>query len=155
MRDLGSPMHRREFFRRIIETFGEDARIILVREGDVPIGTGLILIQGDWAGMPWVGSLRSTFARAPNQLLYWEVFRHAIARGCQVFDFGRSSVGSGTYEAKRQWGAEPVQLYWHRLPGEDSDGDVQRWQWATEAWRRLPVPVASLAGAAIRGRLPQ
>lgn len=155
MRDLGSPMHRREFFHRIIETFGEDARIILVREGDVPIGTGLILIQGDWAGMPWVGSLRSTFARAPNQLLYWEVFRYAIARGCQVFDFGRSSVGSGTYEAKRQWGAEPVQLYWHRLPGENSDGDVQRWQWATEAWRRLPVPVASLAGAAIRGRLPQ
>jgi serine/alanine adding enzyme len=155
LRDLGSPMHRREFFRRIMDAFGEDARIVLVRERDAVIGAGLMLVQGDWAGMPWVGSLRSTFARAPNQLLYWEVFRHAIARGCQVFDFGRSSPGGGTYEAKRQWGAEPVQLYWHRLPGENSDGDVQRWQWGTEVWRRLPVPVANAIGAAVRGGLPQ
>lgn len=155
LRDLGSPIHRREFFRRIIDAFGEDARIVLVREHNAVIGAGLMLVQGDWAGMPWVGSLRSTFARAPNQLLYWEVLRHAIARGCQVFDFGRSSLGAGTYEAKRQWGAQTVQLYWHRLPEQNSGGDVQRWQWSTEVWRRLPVPVASLAGAAIRGRLPQ
>jgi FemAB-related protein (PEP-CTERM system-associated) len=155
LRDLGSPMHRRGFFGRIIESFGEDARIILVRDRDAVIGAGLMLIQQDWAGMPWVGSLRSAFVRAPNQLLYWEVLRHAIARGCQVFDFGRSSVGVGTHEAKRQWGAEQVQLFWHRLPGNDSDGDVQRWQWATEAWRHLPVPVASTIGAAIRGGLPQ
>jgi FemAB-related protein (PEP-CTERM system-associated) len=155
LRDLGSPMHRREFFRRIIDAFGEDARIMLVREGDTAIGAGLMLVQGSWAGMPWVGSLRSAFPRAPNQLLYWETLRHATARGCQVFDFGRSSPGAGTYEAKRQWGAEPVQLFWHRLPGEDSDGDVQRWHWGTEVWRRLPVPVASMIGAAVRGGLPQ
>jgi FemAB-related protein (PEP-CTERM system-associated) len=155
LRDLGSPMHRREFFRRIMDAFGEDARIVLVRERDTVIGAGLMLIQGDWAGMPWVGSLRSTFARAPNQLLYWEVLRHVIAHGCRVFDFGRSSPGAGTYEAKRQWGAEPVQLFWHRLPGDDSDGDIQRWQWGTAVWRRLPVPVASMIGAAVRGGLPQ
>jgi FemAB-related protein (PEP-CTERM system-associated) len=155
LRDLGSPMHRREFFRRIMGAFGEDARIVLIRERDGVIGAGLMLIQGDWAGMPWVGSLRSAFARNPNQLLYWEVFRHAIARGCRVFDFGRSSPGAGTYEAKRQWGAQPVQLYWHRLPGKESGSDVQRWQWGTEVWRRLPVPVASAIGAAVRGGLPQ
>lgn len=155
LRDLGSPMHRREFFRRIMDAFGEDARIVLVRDHDAVIGAGLMLIHGEWAGMPWVGSLRSTFARAPNQLLYWEVFRHAIARGCQVFDFGRSSPGAGTYEAKRQWGAEPVQLFWHRLSGQDSDRDVQRWQWGTTVWQRLPVPVASIVGAAVRGGLPQ
>lgn len=155
LRDLGSPVHHREFFRRVMDAFGEDARIVLVREREAVIGAGLMLVQGDWAGMPWVGSLRSTFARAPNQLLYWEAFRHAIGRGCLVFDFGRSSPGAGTYEAKRQWGAAPVQLFWHRLPGEDSDGDVQRWQWGTEVWRRLPVPVASMVGAAVRGGLPQ
>jgi hypothetical protein len=148
-------MHRREFFCRIVAAFGEDARVVLVREPDGVIGAGLMLVQGDWAGMPWVGSLRSAFARAPNQLLYWEVFRHAIARGCRVFDFGRSSPGAGTYEAKRQWGAQPVQLYWHRLPGKESGGDVQRWQWGTEVWRRLPVPVASAIGAAVRGGIPQ
>lgn len=154
MRDLGSPAHRRGFARRIMDSFGDDARILLAREGDKVIGAGLVLIQGDWIGVPWLAALRSSFSRAPNQLLYWEAIRHAIARGCEVFDFGRSSPGTGPYEAKLQWGVEPVQLYWHRLPGDEAD-EVQRWQWATRVWRHLPVPVATAAGAAIRGRLPQ
>jgi serine/alanine adding enzyme len=155
MRDFGSPTHRRGFCRRIMEGFGADARILLARDGDAVIGAGMVLTQGDWMGVPWLAALRSTFARAPNQLLYWEAIRYAIARGCRVFDFGRSSPGTGPYESKLQWAAEPVQLYWHRLPGDEADGDVQRWQWATEVWRRLPVPVASAIGAAVRGGIPQ
>jgi hypothetical protein len=48
-----------------------------------------------------------------------------------------------------------VQLFWHRLPSHEADDDVQRWQWATSVWRHMPVPVATAAGAAIRGRIPQ
>lgn len=155
MRDLGSPAHRRGFARRIMDRFDGDARILLARDGTAVIGAGMVLIQGDWMGVPWLAALRSSFSRAPNQLLYWEAIRHAIARGCRVFDFGRSSPGTGPYEAKLQWGAEPVQLYWHRLPGDEADDDVQRWQWATRVWRHMPVPVATAAGAVIRGRLPQ
>ncbi len=155
MRDLGSPTHRRGFARRIMDEFGEDARILLARDGDAVIGAGMVLIQGDWLGVPWLAALRPSFPRAPNQLLYWEAIRYAIARGCRVFDFGRSSPGTGPYESKLQWAAEPVQLYWHRLPGDEDDGDVQRWHWATKVWRHLPVPVATAAGAAIRGAVPQ
>jgi serine/alanine adding enzyme len=154
MRDLGSPAHKRGFARRIMDSFGDDAQILLAQDGAAVIGAGLILIQGDWMGVPWMAALRSSFSRAPNQLLYWEAIRLAIARGCRVFDFGRSSPGTGPYESKLQWGVEPVQLYWHRLPGDEAD-EVQRWQWATRVWRHLPVPVATAAGAAIRGRLPQ
>jgi FemAB-related protein (PEP-CTERM system-associated) len=155
LRDLGSPVHRKRFFRNVMAAFGADARIVLVRDGDRAIGTAMVLIQGDRAVMPWMGSLRSFFPRAPSQLVYWEALRHGIARECRTFDFGRSSPGSGTYEAKREWAAQPVQLYWHRLPGHEADDEAQRWQWATSVWRHMPVPVATAAGAAIRGRLPQ
>jgi hypothetical protein len=103
-----------------------------------------------------VSSLRSSFARGPNQLLYWEALRYGIERGCTVFDFGRSSWNSGTFEAKRQYGAQPEQLYWHRFPAEDGTGDdgAGRLEWATRVWRRLPVPVANTAGALVRGGLP-
>jgi FemAB-related protein (PEP-CTERM system-associated) len=155
LRDLGSPVHRQEFFRRLMDAFGEDARIVLAgRDGRI-VGAALILFQGDWAGMPWSGSLRSFFRIAPSQLVYWQALCHGIDRGCRVFDLGRSSPNSGTYGYKREWSAEPVQLFWHRLPGDDSDGDTQRWQWGTEVWRHLPVPVASMIGAAMRGGLPQ
>ncbi len=155
LRDLGSPVHRRGFFRRVMDAFGDDARIILTRDGDRAIGAALVLFQGDSAVMPFMASLRSFFPRAPSQLLYWQCFCYAIARGCRAFDLGRSSPNSGTYGSKREWSAEPVQLFWHRLPGDQADSDMQRWQWATSVWRRLPVPVATAAGAAIRGGLPQ
>jgi FemAB-related protein (PEP-CTERM system-associated) len=155
LRDLGSPVHRRGFFHRIMDAFGDDACIVLVRDDDRAIGAAMVLFHGDWAVMPWMASLRSFFPRAPSQLLYWQALCYGIARGCRVFDLGRSSPYSGTYESKREWGAEPVQLFWHRLHGGNSDGDVQRWQWMTEVWRRLPVPVATLIGAAVRGGIPQ
>ncbi|MFI5063144.1 MAG: FemAB family XrtA/PEP-CTERM system-associated protein [Streptosporangiales bacterium] len=155
LRDLGSPVHRRAFFGRIMSAFGEDVRIILVRAGDQAIGAAMVFVQGDRAVMPWMGTLRPFLPRAPGQLLYWQSLCYGIARGCRVFDLGRSSPGSGTYESKREWGAEPVQLFWHRLPGEPSDDDVQRWQWGTGVWRRLPVPVANVIGAAVRGGIPQ
>lgn len=155
LRDLGSPVHRREFFRRVMDAFGEDARIILVRDDGRAIGAAMLLFQGDWAGMPFMASLRSFFPRAPSQLLYWNALCYGITRGCRVFDFGRSSLNSGTYESKREWAAEPAQLFWHRLPGDHSDSDVQRWHWGINAWRHLPVPVATVVGAAVRGGLPQ
>ena len=121
LRDLGSPMHRREFFCQIMEAFGEDARIVLVRDGDGVIGAGLMLVQGDWAGMPWVGSLRSVLRRAPRTSC--STGRSSgtpspAGAGCSISAARRPSAG--TYEAKRQWGAEPVQLFWHRLPGKES-----------------------------------
>ncbi len=163
MRDLGSPVHRRRFFAAVSAELGPDATYVLVRSGPDVVGAGLMLFHGARAVLPWSSSLRSALALGPNQLLYWEVARYAVERGCTVLDLGRSSPGSGTYEAKREWGARPVQLCWHRTGGRnaavggDLEGDdlSRRLAWATRVWSRLPVPVATAAGAALRGGLPQ
>jgi hypothetical protein len=46
-------------------------------------------------------------------LLYSAVLEFACREGFKEFDFGRSSVDSGTYRFKLQWGAHPRQLYWY------------------------------------------
>jgi FemAB-related protein (PEP-CTERM system-associated) len=155
MRDLGSPVHRRRFFAAMLDGFGEDARVVLVRDGSEPVGAGLALLHRDRMMLPFVSSLRSSFALRPNQLLYWEAFRYGAERGCRLFDFGRSSWDSGTFESKRQYGAEPEQLFWHRYPAEAADGEepTERLEWATRLWRRLPVPVANVVGSMVRGGL--
>ena len=156
MRDLGSPMHRRALFSSIMAGLGQDARILLVRSEGHTIGAGLVLMHGDTMVLPFSSALRSSFSLGTNQLLYWEAIRYAVARQCSVFDFGRSSPASGTYEAKREWGAEPVQLYWYRDHDVgDTDQTARRLQRAAQAWRHLPVPVATAAGHLIRGGLPQ
>jgi serine/alanine adding enzyme len=156
MRDLGSPVHSLGFFREVVTRLGDHARIVLVRLGDRAIGAGLMLLHGGMISIPWVSSLRTFFDKCPNQVLYWEAMRYGIAHGYRTLDLGRSSRDSGTFEAKRQWGAEPVQLYWHYdpesalPPGEE----VKRMSWAVGVWRHLPLPVVNTVGPWLRRGIP-
>ena len=106
MRDLGSPVHARRFFQASAERFGDRLRFIVAADGPRPVG-GLVAIQtGRRVSVPWASTLRSERRRCPNNLIYWEALRWAVARGAVEFDFGRSPVGGGTYRFKRGWGAE-------------------------------------------------
>jgi FemAB-related protein (PEP-CTERM system-associated) len=157
MRDLGSPEHGVTFFRLLMDALGERARIILVRtSAGETIGGGIMLRDRDRVSLPWSSSLRSSFRLGPNQILYWEAMCHAIAWGASVFDFGRSSRDSGTFESKREWGTEPAQLAWYHYPetAAASYQDVQRFAWVTKVWQHLPVPVANAIGPRIRKSIP-
>jgi FemAB-related protein (PEP-CTERM system-associated) len=151
MRDLGSPVHPRSFFDRILTVFSDDAWVVLVEDGRHPVGAGIVIRHQDRVVLPWSSSLRSSLSKGPNQLLYWEAIRHAIRIGSTTFDFGRSSRGAGTFDAKREWGAEPVQLYWHGAAVEDDRSRLDRLAWATRMWQRLPVPVTVAVGSRVRG----
>jgi predicted N-acyltransferase len=148
MRDLGSPVHSMRFFREIFVHLGDRARLILVRLHGRTIGGGVMLIFNGVISIPWVSSLRGFFDKCPNQILYWEAMRFGMTNHHRVLDFGRSSRNSGTFEAKRQWGAEPVQLYWYYSPDNlGSPGeDVQGFAWVANLWRRLPLPIANAIG---------
>jgi hypothetical protein len=117
----------------------------------------MMLMHRGVLSIPWVSSLRRYFDRCPNQVLYWEAIRFAIESGVNVLDFGRSSRGAGTFEAKRQWGAEPVQLFWHYFPEADQpvgEGGAHRLDWAARVWRHLPLAVANRLGPQIRKGIP-
>ena len=172
MRDLGSPAHRRQWFERIFAHLGERAEVYLVRRGTEVMG-GLIALEfGDQVVVPWASSDRRHFRLCPNALLYWTVLNDTAGRGRRGFDFGRSTIGSGTFDFKRRWGATPVPLYWHALdvatapatwprlpPGSDlpavDDPRGPRTHAARDRaarlWSRLPVPVATWLGGHLRG----
>ena len=93
--------------------------------------------------------------------LYWEVLSAVTARGCRTFDFGRSTVDAGTYKFKKQWGAQPLQLYWHRwernaqraTAGQPaSAGSAMKY--ATAVWQRLPLGLANFLGPLVSPGLP-
>lgn len=158
MRDLGTPVYGRSFFRQILDALPDAARIHLVSLGEAPVAAGLTI---GWRGaieVPWASSLRAHRDRCPNNLLYWHMLRHAIASGHAVFDFGRSSPGSGTFQFKRQWGAEPTPLYWeYWLRGGDLPDQSPanpKFRIAIAAWQRLPLWIANRLGPPIVRQIP-
>ena len=114
MRDLGTPVYSRHFFRNIIRKFSNSTWICSVYAKDgTPVASGFLLGFKDRLEIPWASSLRKYNHLSPNMLLYWTALQFACENKYNFFDFGRSTRGEGTYKFKEQWGAKPVQLYWH------------------------------------------
>jgi len=159
MRDLGSPPHARRFYEVASEVFGDRLAIHLAMLGDRSVG-GLVAI--DFAGtvtVPWASTLRAERARCPNNLIYWEAIRWAIARDARWFDFGRSPRESGTHRFKLGWGATERELAWIRL-GPDGESAAAATSTAgpvaqriARMWTRLPVGLATALGARLRPHL--
>lgn len=159
MRDLGTPVYSKAFFRNILEAFPDSTRIATVYRGSEPAAAGFLVGFRDRLEIPWASSLRAFNKYSPNMLLYWSVLEHACERGYGVFDFGRSSPDAGTYRFKEQWGATPVPLHWHywtktggALP--ELNPNNPKYKAAIEVWRRLPVAMTRLIGPSIVKNLP-
>jgi serine/alanine adding enzyme len=158
MRDLGSPVHSRRFFARILEEFSESTRLLLVRHGSQTVAGCVCAVFRDTVLVPWASSLRAWRSHCPNNLLYWEVMRSACEKGLRWLDFGRSSVGSGTYRFKTQWGGVPRPLHWESYSPSGQRASVvdagdARYAWMVRAWRYLPVGVTTMLGPTIRRRV--
>jgi len=159
MRDLGTPVYGRGFFAAMLARFPEAARILSVRREGRAAGAAFLIGFRDRIEVPWVSTVREMNTHFVNTLLYWEQLRYAVNAGYRVFDFGRSSLDSGTYAFKRQWGAEPVQLYWQYwlAPGRGMPGltpSSPKFRLAVRAWQHLPLAIANRLGPRIVKDLP-
>jgi serine/alanine adding enzyme len=158
MRDLGTPVLPAKFFERIATVFGDRVLFGAVYWERQPVAAGCGFVWRDEFEMTWSSGLRRHGHRRPNLLLYSRFMDHLIARGVRVFNFGRSTPGSGPHEFKRQWGGRDVPLPWCQY---DSGGRAalpsphdSAFSWGPRVWRWLPLPVANLLGPRLIRFLP-
>ena len=159
MRDLGTPVYGKSFFQEIIERFSENVHIIVVRHQGKPVATAFLLGYEGQMEIPWASTLREVNKIGVNMFLYWEVLKYSIEQGFSTFDFGRSSVDSGTFRFKKQWGAKPKQLYWHywlRDGGEPPqlNPNNPKYQLAIKIWQKLPLALTKVLGPMLVKNLP-
>jgi FemAB-related protein (PEP-CTERM system-associated) len=148
MRDHGTPALPRRFFETLLATFGEDCDVLTVHQNGRPVSSVLsYYFRG--AVLPYyTGSLGQARISGANDMMYWALMRRAVERGCTTFDFGRSKIGAGPYNFKRNWGFEPrpISHQYRLLKGEslpNLNPTNPRYALFIKAWRRLPVPVAT------------
>lgn len=158
MRDLGTPVYSRNFFRNVMQTFPETTRIVSVLSGEKTIASGLLIWYRDILEVPWASSIRDFRELCPNNLLYWKAIKFAIDAGARRFDFGRSTPDEGTYRFKKQWGATPAPLYWqYLLKGKlipELNNKNPKFQKMIRVWQRLPVSFTRILGPHIVRCIP-
>ena len=154
VRNLGTPVFAKKYFDILMEEFAGAADIVTIIDGDAAI-TSVMNFYFRNEVLPYYGGGRAIAReRYGNDFMYWEVMRRAAARGCTVFDFGRSKLGTGALAFKKNWGFEPTKLHYRfRLaPGAeipDHNPLNPKFRIFIAAWKRLPLPIAGLLGPPI------
>ena len=148
---LGTPVFARRHFALLRTVFGDDCDILTVYHGQQAQASVLLFYFRDEV-LPYYGGgtplARSTGA---NDFMYWEAMRRACERGYRLFDFGRSKLGTGAWDFKKNWGFTPQPLpYAYQLVRATALPEVNplnpNYALFIRAWRRLPLPLANLLG---------
>jgi FemAB-related protein (PEP-CTERM system-associated) len=159
MRELGTPVYSRQFFETICEYFPAQTFVCRILHRGKTIGGAFLTGYRDLMEANWSASDPGALDLRPNMFLFWNLLCFAGERGYSTFDFGRSSVGSGTYNFKLQWGARPIQLYWNYWTpsGEKAlelNPENPKYRAATWLWKRMPLALTQLFGPPIARSLP-
>ena len=154
VRNLGTPVFSRRYFRILMDSFADAADIVTVLDQQTPIAAVMNFYFRDEVLPYYGGGSAAARGRAGNDFLYWETMRRAADRGCRLFDFGRSKIGTGSFAFKHNWGFDPAPLNYrfrlksgHAMP--DHNPLNPKYRTFIAAWKRLPLPLANLLGPSI------
>ena len=154
MRDLGTPTHSLRFFEEIVNAFGEIVKIFVVKSDGKTVGAMFSFSYKNVFSEPWASTLRGYNHMCPADFLYWGAIQHACHTANQTFDFGRSTLNTGTYKFKKKWGAKPTPLIYQYFKNTAQqiqviDANAGKYQLMVSLWKRLPLPVSRLVGSRI------
>lgn len=150
-RNLGTPFFNHHYLQDIVEKFGEKVEITTVVSGKDAVASVMSFRFRDEI-LPYYGGGRlEARTLGANDFMYWSVMESACQSGVNLFDFGRSQIGSGSYDFKKHWGFDPQPLSYECMPvGKKeivslSPGN-SKFSAAIDVWKKLPLPVARRLG---------
>ena len=159
MRDLGTPVYSKQFFKAIFRWFPNSAKIAIVNLNNEAVGAGFLLGNNQVMEIPWASTLRKVNKIGVNMFLYWNILKSSIELDYKVFDFGRSSKDAGTLRFKKQWGAKQKQLYWYYQMKNGSkipqlNHSNKKYDLMINTWKKMPLELCNFIGPHIVKGLP-
>ena len=112
MRELGTPCYSRKLFSAILDTYPNDSRIFLAHSSGKIAAAFFVYCFNGCVHSRWGAALREYDALSPNYLLNWFAIEFYCKQGMKMYDFGRSTEGSGQHTFKKRWGAQTIKLNW-------------------------------------------
>jgi FemAB-related protein (PEP-CTERM system-associated) len=149
VRNLGTPVFPRALFAAVLDRL--DADVLTIRSaGGTPLASVLSLYFRGTVFPYWGGGTRAARAARANELLYFALMRHAAARGCTRFDFGRSKAGTGAFAYKKNWGFAPRPLvYAVKGLARETNPLSPKYRLQVALWKQLPLWAANRLGPPI------
>jgi CelD/BcsL family acetyltransferase involved in cellulose biosynthesis len=152
-RKHGMPSQPARFFLELWDRFAEQGKMqLLLAEYENTIIGGMILLASGTTVRYAYGASDSNYLHlAPNNLLMWTAITWGCEHGYKELDMGRTARDNeGLMEFKRRWGAVQEPLPYYYYPGKSGMAATSETSWRyrvlTACWKRLPLPIAEIAG---------
>ncbi|MCE2915521.1 MAG: FemAB family XrtA/PEP-CTERM system-associated protein [Rubrivivax sp.] len=148
----GTPALPKSWFEALRREYGSDCEVLTVTGPSGQLLSSVLGFRFRGEVLPYyAGDDEAARDLAANDFKYWELMRHACARGDTLFDYGRSKLGTGPYAFKKNWGFEPQPLaYEFQLFKRDAvpqnNPSNAKYKLLIETWRKLPLTVANWLG---------
>jgi FemAB-related protein (PEP-CTERM system-associated) len=152
---LGTPVFPKSYFKVIKEVFGDDCEIRVIVKNDVKDSQLIAAVMSFyWRDevLPYYGGgMPAAREFAGNDFMYWNLMQAAAARGARIFDFGRSKLGTGAFDFKKNWGFSPTPLaYEYKLYAStelpDNNPLNPKYQLFIKMWKKMPIGLANFLG---------
>jgi len=148
---LGTPVFPRRYFQLVLDEFGDAVDIVTVTQDERVVCCVMNFYFRDEVWPYYAGITASARALAGSDFMYWEVMRLAVGKGLKVFDFGRSKIGTGSWDFKHNWGFQPQPLHYgyHLVRARavpQNNPNNPKYRLFIKAWQHLPLPVANFIG---------
>ncbi len=110
LKKLGTPVFPKKYFKNIMDVLGDKVNILFVKDKGKPV-CGVMTFYFHKVCNPYFsGSLPESNYSGANNYMYYALMCDAGKKGYKYFDFGKSRVGTGSYNFKRNMGFEPKVL---------------------------------------------
>lgn len=158
LRNLGTPVMAKGYYQALLDHFGEQIDILTVMADNKPVASVMSFYHQQTVLPFYGGGGGQARGCGANDFMYWSLMQHAVAKGCRVFDFGRSKVDTGSYRFKKHWGFEQTPLHYRYLPiAKDEKPNFSptnpKYQTMITTWKKLPLAVANTLGPFVARRI--
>lgn len=155
---LGTPVFPKHYFKILQEEFKEDCEIMTASFEDETVASCMVFYFRDVVMLYYLGGKDSARSLKGNDFLYWQVMCRAADRGCKVFDFGRSKVGTGAYSFKLNKGfiPEPLEYQYYLVKADEVpqiNPNNPKYKLFIDLWKKMPLGLSRFIGPMISKNL--
>lgn len=148
----GTPTLPKRYFDLLKKTFANNCEVLtIVAPNGRPVSSVLTFYFRNEILPYYAGDHLAARDLAANDFKYWDLMQRAVVRGCNLFDYGRSKIGTGPYHFKKNWGFEPTPLnYEYQLHRATKVPDMNplnpKYRLFIKAWQTMPLALANQIG---------
>ena len=158
-RSLGSPGLPRDHFQALLDEFGDDCVVHVVRKDLRPVAAVMSFRFGDTFLPYYSGKTPESTQWNVDNFLYWQLMVDATQYGHRLFDFGRSRRDTGAFRFKEHQGfeAQPLHYRYHlirkRTPPHFNPSNPKL-NLPRKIWSRMPLWLAQKLSGPLSRYLP-